>query len=117
MGRRAEAVPVSEEAVRLRRELAGLNRDAYLPGYVRSVTVLGWLLIEDARPDAAISPLIEAITLGQEMPEHEQNVLSTVVNLLRQAYMARPTAVAKEFHAVTGQDVPAWMTEPPVSPE
>jgi hypothetical protein len=34
VGRRAEAVPVSQQAVDLRRELTALNRDAYLPDFV-----------------------------------------------------------------------------------
>lgn len=39
IGRRREAMPVSEEALRLYRELARLNRDAYLPS--SEVAVLG----------------------------------------------------------------------------
>ncbi len=60
VGRRAEAVEVIEEAVRLYGELAELNRDAYLPDYLQSFMAHGFVLIEDSRFRAAITPLIVA---------------------------------------------------------
>ncbi len=34
-------------------------------------------------------------------------------DLLRRAYAEDAVAVAAEFRLVTGQDIPAWMREPP----
>ncbi|WP_346113191.1 trypsin-like peptidase domain-containing protein, partial [Nonomuraea maheshkhaliensis] len=54
VGRRAEAVPVSEEAVRLRRELAELNRDAYLPDLAGSLNNHANRLAEVGRRTEAV---------------------------------------------------------------
>ncbi|XVQ89275.1 hypothetical protein ACQP2K_18220 [Microbispora siamensis] len=114
IGRRAEAVPVSEEAVRLRRELAELNRDAYLPDYLQSLMAHGFVLIEDSRFRAAITPLIVALLTSQELPEYiAQGIVGMATDLLRRTYAEDAVAVAAEFRLVTGQDIPAWMREPP----
>jgi len=117
VGRRAEAVPVSQQAVELYGELAGFNRDAYLPDYVQSVAALGYVLVEGGRPGEAIGPLVEAFMLCQQLPEHTQGILGAVASLLRRAYAEDPAAVAGEFRALTDQDVPAWMAEPPDPPQ
>ena len=90
MGRRAEAVPVSQQAVDLRRERTALNRDAYLPDYVQSVAALGYVLVEGARPGEAMGPLVEAFMLCQQLPEHAQGILGAVVDLLRRGYAEDP---------------------------
>ncbi|MEN3539803.1 tetratricopeptide repeat protein [Microbispora sp. ZYX-F-249] len=114
VGRRAEAVPVSEEAVRLRRELSELNPDAYLPGYLQSLVVRGYVLIENRKFRAGVTPLIEALLAARELPEHvAQGITGSVAHLLRLAYAKDAAAVADEFRVVAGRDVPAWMKEPP----
>ncbi|WP_165502675.1 tetratricopeptide repeat protein [Actinomadura fibrosa] len=62
-GRRAEAVPVSEEAVRLRRELTGLNRDAYLPNLAMSLNNYAALLAETGRRAEAVPVSEEAVAI------------------------------------------------------
>ncbi|WP_346114034.1 hypothetical protein, partial [Nonomuraea maheshkhaliensis] len=114
VGRRTEAVPVSEEAVRLYGELTELNRDAYLPDYVRSLAARGYVLVEGSQFRTAVAPLVVALLASQELPEYlAQDIVRGVVDLLRRAHTGDATAVADEFRLVTGQNVPAWMIEPP----
>ena len=115
VGRRAEAVTVSQEAVDLRRELADLNRDAYLGGYVQSLAVSGHVLVADKRPREAVPALVEALVLGQELPEEAQGILGLIIDLLRQCYAVDAQVAADAFRAVTGQGVPEWMRQPPAS--
>ncbi|MGW5265274.1 tetratricopeptide repeat protein, partial [Microbispora sp. NPDC004025] len=114
VGQWAEAIPVSEEALRLCRELVELNREAYLPDYVKCLAARGYVWIENSRFAAAVTPLVEALPASRELPEHvAQDIVGWVTHLLRLAYAKDATAVADEFRLVTGQDVPAWMKEPP----
>ncbi|MET8383539.1 tetratricopeptide repeat protein [Streptosporangium canum] len=113
-GRQA-AVPISEEAVRLYRELAELNRDAYLPDYIQSLTVTGYVLIEGARFSEAIASLAKAFTAGQRLPEDAQDIIETIVDLLRHAYAGDADGVSESFCKFTGQDVPDWMKQPPTA--
>lgn len=46
---------MSQEAVELYGELAAATRDAYLPDYTQSVTVLGYVLVQDTRFGEAIA--------------------------------------------------------------
>ncbi|WP_460363385.1 tetratricopeptide repeat protein, partial [Actinocorallia lasiicapitis] len=113
IGRRAEALTVSQEAVDLRRELADLNRDAYLPDYVQSLTVMGYVCVQDARFGEAVMLLVEALVAAQELPEYAQGIVGVIVDLLRDCHQQDPDEVGRVFHAATGQDVPGWMKEPP----
>jgi hypothetical protein len=97
--------------------LAGLNRDAYLPGYVKSLATLGYRLIEDARAREAVTFLTRAFLLGQHLSEQAQDVVGAVADLLRRAYADDPAAVEEEFRTLTGQDLPSWITEQPASQE
>ena len=116
-GRRAEAMPVSQEALDFYRELVAVNRDAYLPEFAQSVTMLGYVLVQDARWGEAIDPLVEALMAGQELPEYAKGIVGTVVDLLRRCFAADATEAMRAFRAITGQDVPDWMKEPPPAPE
>ncbi|MFC6087388.1 tetratricopeptide repeat protein [Sphaerisporangium aureirubrum] len=115
VGRPDEALPVSQEAVRLRRELVQLNQDAYLPGYTKSLVVLGLVLIEGACFRKAIASLVEAFSTGQHLPDYAQGIIGTIIDLLRRAHAGDATGVSQEFRALTGQDVPEWMKQPPTS--
>ncbi|WP_131732659.1 tetratricopeptide repeat protein [Actinomadura formosensis] len=68
-GRRAEAVPVSQEAVTLRRELTDLNRDAYLPNLAASLNNHAALLAETGRRAEAVPVSQEAVTLYRELTD------------------------------------------------
>ena len=116
-GRQAEAVPISQQAVDLYAELAALNRAAHLIGYIQSVATLGLVLVEGARPIESITPLVEAFTLSQQVPERARSILDFVVGLLRRAYAEDPVGVDKEFRAIWDQGVPDWMAESPARPE
>ncbi|RGA04400.1 hypothetical protein DI270_013935 [Microbispora triticiradicis] len=118
VGRGVEAVPVSEEAVSLYGELAALNRDAHLPDALRSLTAWGYVLIENSRFRAAVTPLTAALLAARELPEYvAQSIIGSAADLLRLAYAGDAAAVADEFRVVTGQEVPAWMKEPPSATE
>ncbi|TLP64098.1 tetratricopeptide repeat protein [Microbispora triticiradicis] len=118
VGRGVEAVPVSEEAVSLYGELAALNRDAHLPDALRSLTAWGYVLIENSRFRAAVTPLTAALLAARELPEYvAQSIIGSAADLLRLAYAGDAAAVADEFRVVTGQEVPTWMKEPPSATE
>ena len=66
-GRRAEAFPISEEAVALGRKLVGLNRDAYLPGLAASLVNHANRLAETGRQAEAVPVSEEAVALYDEL--------------------------------------------------
>ena len=66
-GRRAEAVPVSQEAVDLYGELTGLNRDAHLPGLAASLNNHAILLAQMGRRAEAVPVSQEAVDLRREL--------------------------------------------------
>ncbi|WP_229402081.1 hypothetical protein [Micromonospora okii] len=67
VGRRAEALAASGEAVRLRRDLAAADRAAHLLGLARSVNNHAVRLAEAARPAEALATSAEAVGLYQEL--------------------------------------------------
>ncbi|WP_147449338.1 tetratricopeptide repeat protein [Actinomadura pelletieri] len=113
VGRRDEALPVSQEAVELRRELVATNPAAYLPAHTRSITVLGHVLVLDARFGEAVAPLVEALVAAEKLPEYDQGIVVVVIDLLRRCHAGDAAGVDEVFRAVTGQDVPEWMKQPP----
>ncbi|GAA2815214.1 tetratricopeptide repeat protein [Nonomuraea dietziae] len=92
VGRREEALPISEEAVALHRELIALNRPAHLPTLARTLT-------------NHAARLAEAGLLDEALPVSEQAVASfqELVELNRDAYL--PTlAISMANHAI-------WLAE------
>ena len=83
-----------------------------LPASTKSLTALGYVLIEDARFGEAVAPLAEALAAAQDLPEYARGIFATIVDLLRRAFTGDRAAVTAQFPAITGHDVPAWMTEP-----
>jgi tetratricopeptide (TPR) repeat protein len=86
LGRRDEALPPTEEAVTLRRELAAAN-PAYLPDLAMSLNNLGIFLSQLGRRAEALPPTEEAVTLYRELaahnPAYQPNLASTSANLER----------------------------------
>jgi hypothetical protein len=78
---------------------------------------LGYVLLLDGRPGEAVAPLLEALVASRQLPEYVQSIIPTIVDLLRFCYAENAERTAEVFRAVTGQDVPAWMKEPPASPD
>ncbi|GAA4699426.1 hypothetical protein GCM10023263_41250 [Phytohabitans rumicis] len=68
-GRRAEALPASEEAVSLYRELVEGGRDAYLPDLAMSVNNYAVRLAEAGRRVEALAASEEAVALRRELVE------------------------------------------------
>jgi len=68
-GRRAEALTTREEAVRLCRELAEANRDAYLPNLANSLRGRGWIYVKVGGPvdDSATTATLEATQIYDEL--------------------------------------------------
>jgi tetratricopeptide (TPR) repeat protein len=62
LGRREEALAQAEEAVRIRRELAGQRPDAFLPDLAKSLAVLGSVIAAE-RPEEAIVSFAEAVRI------------------------------------------------------
>jgi hypothetical protein len=73
-GRQAEAVPVSEEAVAMRRELAEQNRDAYLPDLAESLNNHAIRLAEVGRQAEAVPVSEEAVAMRRELAEQNRDV-------------------------------------------
>ncbi|MEU8220143.1 hypothetical protein AB0C47_30735, partial [Micromonospora taraxaci] len=67
VGRRAEALAASQEAVDLRRELVDGNRDAYLPDLAMSVNNHAVRLAEEGRRAEALAAIQEAVDLYREL--------------------------------------------------
>ena len=68
LGRPAEALPVTQEAVAIRRELAAAYPDRYRPDLARSLTNLGVRFSELGRPAEALPADQEAVRdLGREL--------------------------------------------------
>ncbi|MCA2230029.1 hypothetical protein [Nonomuraea aurantiaca] len=111
VGRRDEAAPVSQQAVDLYTELAELNRAAYLLAYVQSLGAQGFVLVQAEQYREAITPLLEAFVLGQDLPEHTHEILGSVLDLLREAHRQDPAEVGAEFKILTGQDFPDQLKE------
>jgi tetratricopeptide (TPR) repeat protein len=61
LGRQAEALPVTEEAVAIRRKLTAASPDRYRPDLARSLTNLGIRFSELGRPDEAADAHDEAM--------------------------------------------------------
>jgi hypothetical protein len=69
-GRRAEGLTAAQEAVDLRRELAALNRDAYLPNLATSVNNLALQLRDTGQRE-------EALALAREASTHYHDLART----------------------------------------
>jgi len=67
LGRPAAALPVTEEAVAIRRELAAANPDKYRPGLAASLLTLGPVLSELGHPAAALPVTEEAVAIRREL--------------------------------------------------
>ncbi|MEU4697410.1 tetratricopeptide repeat protein [Nonomuraea dietziae] len=109
--RHAEALAVSQQGVKLNRHLMELNRAVYLLGYVRSCTVQGLTLWRVGRPGDAVTPLVEALAIGQELPAYEPDAVGAAVGLLRDIYRASPQEVGDAFESLTGLALPAWLKQ------
>ena len=66
-GRREEALAASEEAVKLRRELVGRNRDAFLPDLAMALNNLGIRLSNLGRREEALAASEEAVSIRREL--------------------------------------------------
>jgi Tetratricopeptide repeat len=67
LGRPAEALPVTEEAVAIRRELAVASPDRYRPGLAASLSNLGAWFSELGRPAEALPVTEEAVAAYREL--------------------------------------------------
>jgi len=67
MGRPAEALPVTEEAVAIRRDLAAANPDRYRPDLARSLSNLGVRFSELGRPAEALPVTEEAVAIRRDL--------------------------------------------------
>ncbi|MEV5413620.1 tetratricopeptide repeat protein, partial [Thermopolyspora sp. NPDC052614] len=72
-GRRTEAVPVSEEALRLYSELAEQNRDAHLPALATSLHNHASYMSETGRRTEAVLLSEEALRLRRELAEQNRD--------------------------------------------
>ncbi|MEU7552159.1 tetratricopeptide repeat protein [Streptomyces sp. NPDC044571] len=108
----AEAVHPAAQAAGLYQQLAGVD-PAHLPPYADMLTAYGRVLIGEGRFGESIAPLAHAYLTAQQLPEDSRGIIRVIVGHLRRAHAGDPAGVADRFRSVTGQDVPAWMQEPP----
>ena len=112
VGQRPEALTVLDEALLLFNELAQLNQEAYLRDYFRGVVTFSYVLIEDGQPGEAIQFLLRVLQVGEQLPQYAGGgIAADAADLLRRAYADDPSGVEEKIHALTGQDVPEWVTE------
>jgi tetratricopeptide (TPR) repeat protein len=69
LGRSAEALSISEDAVAIYRDLVHANPDTYRPALASALSTLGVRLYDQGRATEAISVTEEAIAIGQELAE------------------------------------------------
>ncbi|GAA1517364.1 hypothetical protein GCM10009677_58350 [Sphaerisporangium rubeum] len=69
LGRPGEALPVEQQAVTIRRELAELYPDRYRPDLADSLSNLGITFSELGRPNEALPVTQEAVTIYRELAE------------------------------------------------
>ena len=67
LGRPADALPATQEAVTIRRELAAANPDRYRPDLAASLSNLGVWFSELGRPADALPATEEAVTIRREL--------------------------------------------------
>ncbi|WP_189244150.1 tetratricopeptide repeat protein, partial [Planobispora rosea] len=108
LGRPAEALPVTEEAVTIRRELAERYPDRYAPALAASLSNLGIRFSELGRPAEALPAEQEAVTLYRELaqvyPDRYAPALAASLSNLGNhlAVLGRPAeALPAEQEAVT----------------
>ncbi|MFE3452518.1 hypothetical protein ACFXJ8_26710 [Nonomuraea sp. NPDC059194] len=75
------------------------------------------MLAEGARFREAITPLVEALIAGQQLPEYAQDLIGANVDLLRRAYGGDTDGGSENFRELARQDVPDWMKLPPAAAE
>ena len=69
LGRPADALPPTLEAVAIRRELAQVNPDRYRPDLAFSLNNLGGRFSELGRPADALPPTLEAVAIRRELAQ------------------------------------------------
>jgi tetratricopeptide (TPR) repeat protein len=69
LGRRGEALPVFEEALAIRRQLADLSPDRYRPDLAQSLNNLGAALSELGRPADALPVAEEAVAIRRQLAD------------------------------------------------
>ena len=120
-GLRHEALPPTEEAVTLYRELAEHN-PAYLPDLASSLNNLGGRLSNLGRRDEALPPTEEAVTLRRELAEHNpaylpdlasslNNLGGRLSNLGRRDEALPPTEEAVTLRRELAEHNPAYLPD------
>jgi hypothetical protein len=95
VGQREEALQTAQEAVRLRRELARDNRDAFLPDLASSLNNLANLQSEMGQREEALQTAQEALALRRELAQRNRdaflpNLAGSLNNLaIRQSEMGQ----------------------------
>jgi hypothetical protein len=79
-GRRAEGLAAAQEAVDLYRELAELDRDAYLPDLAMSVNNLAGRLGEAGRRSDGLAAAQEAVDLYRELAQAEPELYGSAAD-------------------------------------
>lgn len=79
-GQRLAAIPVTQWAVELYRELVELNRDAYLPDLAMSVNTLAIRLAEAGRRAEALTAAQQAAELYRELARAEPELFAALAS-------------------------------------
>jgi hypothetical protein len=78
---------------------------------------MGRVLLVSGRAADAVEPLLQALALGGRIHDAAQGVVTGIVvesaAFLHRAYREDAEAVRAAFRASTGDDIPAWITDPP----
>ena len=106
-GRPANALPVTEQAVTMYRELAAANPDRYRPGLANSLSNLGVWFAELGRPADALPVTEEAVAIRRELAANQDRYRPDLADSLSNlgvwfAELGRPAdALPAEQEAVT----------------
>jgi hypothetical protein len=70
-------------------------------------------MIENGKFGDAVGPLVTAILVGQELPDHQKEITGLAMLALKDAYSCDPEGVSKIVERLTGEPVPGWVKEEP----
>jgi hypothetical protein len=93
MGQRAEALQSIQEAVRIRRELVGKNREAFLADLALSQGAWGGVLLASEQPAEAAEKFAEGMRLITPLA----NELPQVANELPQAHFQLALKLTRDY--------------------
>ncbi len=112
-----ESLTAVREATAIYRTLAEAHPDTWRADCARCLSLTGRVLLVSGRAADAVEPLLHAIGLDRQLHDNAQGSVSRLTGesaaVLHRAYLEDAEGVGAAFRAITGGDIPTWITHPP----